>query len=196
MRQTRPPLFLYPLALYLGTLPNSLLLCQKKKTKKNTKNPSKGFSLHTDKIQTLKVHPGWSGSSTLSLSAPYLLHPRLTCLQGTYSPIHTPFLKPLYGGLPAFHRSVLGPHESASEWPSLTNMAKAGPHPTTPALFPCDLTYSSSKPLLVSEINMFVHLSSTLTHQNVSSVNLRSASFITIALYSLPKPGSGTADAK
>lgn len=136
----------------------------RKKNKKNTKNPSKGFSLHRDKIQTLKVHPGWSGSSTLSLSAPYLLHPRLTCLQETYSPVHTPFLKPLYSGLAAFHRSALGPHESASEWPSLMNMAKAGPHPTTPALFPCDLTYSSSKPLLVSEINMFVHLSSTVTH--------------------------------
>lgn len=65
-----------------------------------------------------------------------------------YSPVHTPFLKPLHGGLPACHRSVLGPHESASEWPSLTNTARAGPHPTMPALFPSDLIYSFFKALV------------------------------------------------
>lgn len=63
---------------------------------------------------------------------PYLAHPRLTCPQELYlySPVHTPFLKPLHGGLPVVIVQSLGPHESALRVAFLTNTARAGPHPT------------------------------------------------------------------
>lgn len=125
--------------------------------------PANDFSLHKIKFRLLtfiyKVRTGWFGSSNLSLFAPLFIHSRLV-FSGPlalgplylYSSAHTL--------LPNLFMIVCYLFRSQFKWQSFTMACSDyhGQSRSPHSLFWHDLNFSSSKPLSVSEISLFVHM--------------------------------------